>query len=71
MTYISEFSIDTFPFWSGAIDVIKKVKQAKKLDELGQLIEDCFDCYSPTKTEINDFVWFNAEYIYEQLQINS
>lgn len=71
MKYTSEFSIDTFPFWSGAIDVVRNVRQAEKLDELGQLIEDYFDNRTPTKTEVNDFVWFNAEYIYEQLQINS
>lgn len=70
MKYISHFVIDTFPFWSSAIDVIRKVRQAKKLDELEQLVEDCFDNCTPTKTDINDFVWFNAEHIYEQLQID-
>lgn len=71
MQYLSEFSIDTFPFWSGAIDVIRKIKKAGKLDELASLIEDCFSDHTPTKTEINDFVWFNADYIYKWLQISS
>ena len=58
MVYSKEFSVDTFPFWSGAKDIIKDVQTASKMDELQSLIEEQFaDSETPpTETEINDFV---------------
>lgn len=34
MYYGVEFSIDSFEFWSGAVDVIDHVRELGKLDEL-------------------------------------
>lgn len=57
MVYSKEFSVDTFPFWSGARDTFEDVCRADKTHELQSLIEEMFaDETPPTETEINDFV---------------
>lgn len=71
MQFTQEFNVDTFPFWSGAKDTIANVKKAKKMDKLQTLIEDYFANQTPTKTQVNDFVWFQSDFILEQLEISS
>ena len=71
MVYTQEFSVDEFPFWSGAKDTVKAVREAGKMDELQSVIEEQFPDRIPTKTEVNDFVWFEREYIYSQLGIEN
>ena len=60
MQYSVEFDIHTFPFWSGAKDVVDAFRKADRLDDLAQLITDVFCDKTPTTTEINDFVWFSV-----------
>lgn len=69
MTYTQEFDIDNFPFWAGAKDVIAEVKKHNKMDELQSFIEDYFADQTPTKTQINDFVWFQRDFIFSNLGI--
>ena len=72
MVYSKEFSADTCPFWSGAKDTIKDVRTASKMDELQSLIEEQFADGEtpPTETEINDFVWFERDFIYNRLGLD-
>jgi len=69
MIYSKEFSIDTFPWWSGAKDTIATVREHGKMAELESLIEENFDYKIPTATEINDFVWHNRNFILAELEI--
>lgn len=70
MYYGVEFSIDSFEFWSGAVDVIDRVEELGKLDELESLIIDVFsDSENVTETDINDFVWFEDDMINDYLGI--
>ena len=70
MYYEVEFSIDSFKFWSGAVDVIDNVRELGKLDELESLIIEVFgDSENVSETDINDFVWFEDEMINEYLGI--
>ena len=71
MVYSKDFSVDSFEFWSGAKDTVDDVRRAEKMDELQSLIEEQFSDRIPTETEINDFVWFEREYIYSQLGIEN
>jgi hypothetical protein len=71
MQYISEFNVESFQFWSGAKDVIEVIRKNQKLGELQELIETQFEESTPTKTQINDMVWFDADIIYEQLGIST
>lgn len=69
MQYTSEFNVESFQFWSGAKDVIEVIRKNQKMGELQELIETQFEGSTPTKTQINDMVWFDADIIYEQLGI--
>lgn len=54
--------------WSGAIDTLQKIEEEGKENELMELLQEVFSEIS-TMTEVNDFLWFEDDYIYEQLGI--
>lgn len=54
--------------WSGAIDTLQKIEEEGKETELMKLLLDIF-ADIPTETQINDFLWFEDSYIYENLGI--
>lgn len=51
--------------WSGAIDTLKDIERNNREDEFMSLLEEMFLETTPTDTEVNDFIWFDREYIYE------
>lgn len=55
--------------WSGAVDTIETIEDKGKEDELMELLENYFDD-TPTMTEVNDLLWFESEYIFNELGIN-
>ena len=66
-------TIDTFTelydvCWSGAKDTLSTIESVDKEDELMSLLDDIF-CYNEncTLTDINDFLWFDSEFINESL----
>lgn len=57
--------------WSGAIDTLNSIVEANKEDEFMQLLEDVFmDSEIPTETEVNDFIWFETDFIFEHLGLD-
>lgn len=56
--------------WSGALDTLKDIEEADKEDELMYLLEEVFADTIPTETEVNDFLWFERDYIYENLGLD-
>lgn len=54
--------------WSGAVDTLNEVIKHDKKNELIYLLEENFP-EGATETQINDFLWFEDEYIYEYLEI--
>ena len=56
--------------WSGALDTLKDIEEADKEDELMYLLEEIFTDIIPTETEVNDFLWFERDYIYESLGLD-
>ena len=53
--------------WSGAVDTITGIQNANKEDEFMNFLEAVFCDEVPTDTEVNDFIWFERDYIYENL----
>lgn len=53
--------------WSGAVDTIADVQNANKEDEFMDFLEMVFCDDVPTDTNVNDFIWFEREYIYENI----
>ena len=56
--------------WSGALDTLKDIEEADKEDELMYLLEEIFADTIPTETEVNDFLWYDSDYIYESLGLD-
>lgn len=57
--------------WSGAIDTLEKIENAEKEEELIELLESIFENNIPTGTELNDFLWSEDDFIFEQLSIDT
>lgn len=53
--------------WSGAVDTIADIQNANKENEFMNFLEMVFCDNVPTDTEVNDFIWFEREYIYENI----
>jgi hypothetical protein len=53
--------------WSGAVDTIADIQRANKEDEFMNFLEAVFCDEVPTDTEVNDFIWFDRDYIYENI----
>ena len=53
--------------WSGAVDTIADIQNANKEDEFMNLLEMEFCDEVPTDTAVNDFIWFERDYIYENI----
>ena len=58
--------------WGGAIDTLNTIADNEKEVEFIDWLEQCFDYgYNelPTLTELNDYLWFEDEEIFEALEI--
>lgn len=53
--------------WSGARDTIADIQNANKETEFMNFLEMVFCDEIPTDTTVNDFIWFERDYIYENL----
>ena len=53
--------------WSGAMDTIADIQNANKEDEFMNFLEMVFCDEVPTDTAVNDFIWFERDYIYENI----
>ena len=69
MKYTKEISMENFKAWSGAVDTLETIKEHDKIKELEYLLEDLFFEDAPTETQINDLLWFDWQFIYENLNI--
>ena len=57
--------------WSGAIATLEIIEKNNKEEELMQLLEDVFCDNIPDETQLNDFLCFDDEYIFESLEIEN
>ena len=53
--------------WSGAVDTIADIQRANKEDEFMNFLEAVFCDEVPTDGEVNDFIWHERDYIYENI----
>lgn len=56
--------------WSGAISTLEKIQEEGKENELIDFLESMF-VDIPTMTDINDLLWFESDFIFENLGIES
>ena len=55
--------------WSGAINTLNTIIENDKEDELMDFLEQIFD--EVTDVQLNDFLWFDSDYIFEHLGIEN
>ena len=57
--------------WSGAVHTLDDIERAGKENEFMDFLEETFACGNvPTETDVNDFLWFEREYIYDFLGLD-
>ena len=56
--------------WSGAVDTLNRIYDNNMEDDFMDLLNESFACMSPTLTEVNDYLWFDADCIYASLGIS-
>lgn len=56
--------------WSGAKSTAKRIDEEGKGEEFEQLIEDCYP-EGIDRTALNDILWFDSEWVFEQLGIEN
>ena len=57
--------------WSGAVDTIQRIEDEQKQDSLMALLNEVFFERQPDITDVNDYLWFESDSIYECLGISS
>ncbi|HEM3672589.1 TPA: hypothetical protein ACGO1J_001211 [Streptococcus suis] len=60
-------SLDEFKAWSGARETLNVVRERGGIEQLTWLCEEIFSGTIPTEVEINDWLWFDDDYIYRSL----
>lgn len=68
MEYRTELnSIDDFEAWAGGKVTLETVRERGGIDQLTELCEEVFLESTPTETQINDWLWFDRVYIFQEL----
>lgn len=71
MKIIREYEgIENFDAWNDARYTKDRIIEEGKADEFDNFVESYFDG-EVDETELNDFLWFEDEFIFEELGISS
>lgn len=69
MKFTNEIEMANFEAWQGGIDTLKTIVEHGKTEELEFLLNELFLEEVPTETQINDILWFESEWLFENLGI--
>ena len=67
ITIKQEISLYDFKAWSGGKDTLNNIIEAGKVEEFEYLLNECYE--ELTATQLNDLLWFDDQWIYEQLDM--
>ena len=67
ITIKQEINLYNFKAWQGGKDTLDNIIEAGKVDMLEDLLNECFE--ELTATQLNDILWFDTEWLYEQLDM--
>jgi hypothetical protein len=70
MKVTNEINLRDFDAWSGAVDTKERIINEGKEDEFNLLIEDLGYEGGLSETQLNDILWFEEEWIFENLGID-
>ena len=65
-----EVSLYDFEAWSGGADTLNRVIDNGKVEELENLLEELYP-EGLSDTELNDILWFEEDWVYENLGIRT
>lgn len=68
MKLFSETKLVDFQAWSGAVDTKNTIIEHNKAEEFDDLIDEIYPD-GLSETQLNDLLWFEEEWIFEQLGI--
>lgn len=68
-THDYDFNDLMYHCWSGAIDILKEIEKHDKEEEFMDYLESIFFNEEVELTELNDFIWFEDEQIFSDLEI--
>ena len=68
-TFNENTTLENFDAWSGAKDTKETILNANKGEEFDYLIEELYPG-GLSETQLNDILWFEPDWIYEQLGIS-
>ncbi len=63
-------SLRSFEAWSGAVETQERIINEGKANDFDNLIEELYPD-GLTDTQLNDLLWFEEDWIFEQLGIDS
>lgn len=66
--YNENLTLSNFDAWSGAVETKERIIEEGKADEFDSLIEELYPD-GLTDTQLNDLLWFEEEWIFDQLGI--
>jgi len=67
---IDDMTLEKFEAWSGAKDTKETIVNNNKETEFEQLVEELYPD-GLTETQLNDILWFETDWIYENLGIDN
>ncbi|MEG0898487.1 MAG: hypothetical protein RSF40_02095 [Oscillospiraceae bacterium] len=70
MYYTVDFYIYSFPAWGGAENTKQNILNANLEDEFDLYIHSIFCNEMPTKEEVNNFLYYDSDKIYEALGLD-
>lgn len=65
MKYYVEEKLEDFKAWAGAKDTLNRLIYLDKVEEVENYINECME--NADETDINDFLWFESDYIFNEL----
>jgi hypothetical protein len=68
-TFNDNMSIKDFDAWSGAKDTKQTIIDNNKEDEFDRLIEELYPD-GLSETQLNDILWFESDWVFENLGIS-
>lgn len=73
MKIYQEFGFDDLMenCWSGAIPTLETIQENEKEEELMNFLERYFECDDVSLTQVNDLLWFEDTWIFENLGIEN
>lgn len=69
MQIVERIDFEDFQPWSGAVDTWELLKKYDKLGELEQLLNDIHEDNEMSDTELNDTLWFESDWIFENIKL--